>query len=168
MKRFVLFAVFLFTGLPATADSFSLFVLQNGQMTLMDPASKPLIVGYASPDAPGIDFIAAPLPFPSFTFTFVLTVGGYVITQPQVTLPNNCDPNGPLCGIKSALALPPDMFKTPTDGTFTITINGTTQTYSLQYETGAAPPLTTPEPASLLLLSTGLGIVGWLKRKQQS
>jgi hypothetical protein len=156
MKLLALPALLLFAVLPASADSFNVFLFngQNQQTIQLTPTGNPL---YHSGGPPFEIDVEVPSFISSVSDPIVsvaITLGGQSLPFFQVDL-DNCLA-GEDCGFGVAMVTP--FFATPVSSVVTVTINDQSETFNFRYSNAL-----TPEPNTLLLLGTGVAIIGWRK-----
>ena len=163
MKRLFLFAFLLAT--PAFAATMNTFGLQSGgnQVVQMIPGANPLLTDtYAGtsmlrqyPNA--LVFETSLAPIGSFTISFSLSIGRH---QSNIPVASDSCTNSGGCTVSADFNMP--TFYHPTAGSLTVNENGSRQTFDFMFQSAV------PEPASLLLLGTGLAaMAGWRFRKLQ-
>lgn len=166
MKRILLIALLLAT--PAFAATMNTFASQSGgnSMILLNPGDPVLLTNTFAgtpmqstyPNALVFETDLAPIG--AGTMTFTLSIGGQ--TLPTITQTYNCMVlGGSGCSISADFTMPTIYHST--SGTLVVDVNGSSTTFDFTFHSAV------PEPTSMVLLGTGLGVVAWrrIRRTRQ-
>ena len=163
MKRLVLISLLfalLFVS-PAFAATMNTFASQKAgnQLVQLIPGRDPLLTDTFAGTGTfpnELVFETQLAPIGTFTISYSLTIGGqqFNFSPPP---PTSCtNPAG--CFVLADFTMP--KFYRPTAGTLVVNFDGSAQTFDFTFQSAV------PEPTSLLMLGTGLGIVGWWRSRK--
>jgi hypothetical protein len=156
MKASILLPIFLLASLSSYASSvsFNTVALQdNGFVSIpLGTGLDPLLVTAARNGHQSLSFITYMGPIGSVVFSSTLSLSGSQLSFGPFDF--TCQ-NTNQCGVIFGFQVPPSYHATA--GTLSVTINGVTNTYNLQYQTPV------PEPTTLALM--GIGLFSILSRR---
>jgi len=159
MKASILFPAFLLVSLSSFASSvsFNTVALQdNGFVSIpLGTGLNPLLITAARNGQQSLSFITYVGPIGSVVFSSTLSLPGSQLSFGPFDF--TCQ-NTNQCGVIFGFQVPPSFHATA--GLLSVTINGVTNTYNLQYQTAV------PEPTTLTL--TGIGFFSILSRRNRS